>query len=109
MKIETINGSLMTKISDIRKYPMDYFKIAKEKKKEVYVLNNNSVAGVMIDKETFDQLNSYVEELEDEILYLNVEKRINDIDKNHSALVSEQDVLGNRLDNVEWSENDGWE
>ena len=74
MRIETINDSLMTKISDIRKSPMDYFKMSKEKKKEIYVLNNNSVAGVMIDKDTFDDLNSYVRELEDEILYLNVEK-----------------------------------
>lgn len=81
----------------------------KEKKKEIYVLNNNSVAGVMIDKETFNQLTSYVEELEDEILYLNVEKRINDIDKKHTLLVPEHEVLGNRLNNVEWSENDGWE
>ncbi len=109
MKIEKINDSLMTKISDVRKSPMDYFNLSKQEKKEVYVLNNNSVAGIMIDKDTFDQLNNYIQELEDEILYLNVEKRINDIQQDPSNLVSEQDVLGNRLDNVEWSENDGWE
>ena len=109
MKIETINGSLVTKISDVRKSPMDYFKLSKEKKKEVYVLNNNSVAGVMIDKNTFDDLNSYVREFEDEILYLNVEKRMNDIDNSSSSLIPEKDVLGNRLENVKWAENDGWE
>ena len=99
----------MTKISDIRKSPMDYFKMSKEKKKEIYVLNNNSVAGVMIDKDTFDDLNSYVRELEDEILYLNIEKRMNDIDNSSSSLIPEKNVLGNRLENVKWSENDGWE
>ena len=109
MRIETINDSLMTKISDIRKSPMDYFKMSKEKKKEIYVLNNNSVAGVMIDKDTFDDLNSYVRELEDKILFLNVEKRMNDIDNSSSSLIPEKDVLGNRLENVKWSENDGWE
>ena len=109
MKIETINGSLVTKISDVRKSPMDYFKLSKEKKKEVYVLNNNSVAGVMIDKNTFDDLNSYVREFEDEILYLNVEKRMNDIDNSSSSLIPEKDVLGNRLENVKWAENDGCE
>ena len=109
MRIETINDSLMTKISDIRKSPMDYFKMSKEKKKEIYVLNNNSVAGVMIDKDTFDDLNSYVRELEDEILYLNVKKRMNDIDNSSSSLIPEKDVLGNRLENLKWAENDGWE
>ena len=109
MRIETINDSLMTKISDVRKSPMDYFKMSKEKKKEIYVLNNNSVAGVMIDKDTFDDLNSYVRELEDEILYLNIEKRMNDIDNSSSSLIPEKNVLGNRLENVKWSENDGWE
>lgn len=109
MKVETINGSLMTKISDVRKSPMDYFKLSKQQNKEVYVLNNNSVAGVMIDKDTFEDVKSYIHELENQVLYLNAEKRINDMDKNKTSLVSEQDILGSRLDDAEWSENDGWE
>lgn len=109
MKIETINDSLMTKISDVRKSPMDYFKVSKKENKEIYVLNNNSVAGVLLDKGTFDHMNSYIQELEDEILYLKAESRINEIRKDRSVFVSEKEVLGNRLDDIEWSENDGWE
>lgn len=109
MKVETINGSLMTKISDLRKSPMEYFELAEKYKKEIYVLNNNNIAGVMIDKDSYDDMKNLIDELQNEILYLNVEKRVEEIDIDKSVLLNEEEALDDNLNNVEWSEHDGWE
>lgn len=110
MAIETINGTPFVNISEVKKSPGKFFKETKETKEALYVMSNNSVAGLIVDKDVYENMIKLIEELEEKLLYAEAERRIQKHDSDpDSKTYTTEEVLGHDLSDVEWSENDGWE
>ncbi|MFD2831046.1 hypothetical protein [Corticicoccus populi] len=95
-----------TSLSDMKKSPANAFVKARESKTGVYVFKNSKPYGVVMTSEQYEELNLEIESLYDKIDELIVKERIAET---NIKVYSEEEVLGDVLNNVEYDDNDGWE
>ena len=93
-------------ISDVKRAPMGVFNEARESRNGVYILNNNKAVGVALTPEQYESMSKEIESLYDRIDELTVKARLAEP---NIKTYTEEEVLGNRLDDVTYDENDGWE
>ena len=112
MAFEMIQNIPKGSITDVKKSPMDIFKKSKEVNQGVYILNRNDVAGVMLDKELYEDLLVKIEELTDKLFEAEAARRIALYDsREHPVTYSLEEVMGEKLANMTFDadEDDGWE
>ena len=94
-------------ISDVKRSPMNIFKEAEEQQNGVYIFNRDSIAGVMLTQEHYEDMVNEIELLYDKIDELVVLQRIND---ETLKTYSDYEVRGDAANEpIEIDENDGWE
>ena len=95
-----------TNLTDMKKSPSKAFEKAKETNTGVYVFRNSKPYGVVLTREQYEELNKKIESLQDKIDELTISKRLTDPDV---KIYTEKEVLGDRLDNITYDDDDGWE
>lgn len=105
--IETMNVETVS-VTSLKNSPRKVIEKAKETRNGVYVLNHNNPEAVVLGVEDYENLVKQLNELDEKLYDLEVEKRLNNIDKSKSY--SDYDVRGDRaLITPKIDENDGWD
>ena len=95
-----------TNLTDMKKSPSKAFEKAKETNTGVYVFRNSKPYGVVLTSEQYEGLNREIENLQDRLDELTISERLTDP---NVKTYTEKEVLGDRLDNVTYDDDDGWE
>lgn len=104
-----IRGIPKSSITDIKKAPMNVFKVSEELKQGVYIFNRDKVAGVVVSQEEYEGLHQLVEELESQLLYAETIKRLEEFEK-EPVTFSDEEVRGDRAKVNHYDpDDDEWE
>lgn len=111
MSTEMIGSIPTTSITDLKANPMSVIGKSKELNEAVYLLNRNKPVAVVIDKEKYERMIELIENLEEQLLYAETEKRLEYMKQNPDyETYSAEDVIGRSLSEVDYdSEDDEWE
>ena len=104
MALEMMSGIPKGSISDVKKSPMDVFKMSAELSQGIYILNRNDIAGVVLDKNLYEAMAERIEALEEMVLEAEAYRRIQNYDSNKETKTYSLDELGIDLSDVEISE-----
>lgn len=101
----------VTNMTNLKKSPAQVIKQASESKNGVYVFNRDTPAAVVMAPQDYEDLVNKVNDLEDKLLDLQVEKEaIRRIRQSNHKIYSEEEVLGpDGLADVTVDNDDGWE
>lgn len=105
--METMNVETVS-VTRLKNSPSKVIERAKKTKNGVYVLNRNNPEAVVLGVEDYENLVKQLNELDEKLYDLEVEKRLKNIDK--SKLYSDYEVRGDRaLITPKIDDNDGWD
>lgn len=100
-----------TSITDLKANPMSIVEKSKELNHAVYLLNRNKPVAVVMDKEKYENMTELIEQLEEQLLYAETERRLEYMKQNPDyETYSDEEVIGRPLSEVNYDpENDEWE
>lgn len=111
MGTEMIGSTPTTSITDLKTNPMSIIEMSKELNHAVYLLNRNKPVAVVMDKEKYEEMTELIDRLEEQLLYVETEKRLEYMKQNPDyKTYSAEEVMGRPLSEVDYDpENDEWE
>lgn len=98
------NTSNITTISDLKKSPKNVFNIAKKERHPIIIYNNNKANGVIMDMQTYTDMENTINTLNEKIFDLETAIRLKTNTKSWSAI----EVQGNNKNINLDSTHDEW-
>lgn len=109
MGTEMIGKIPTTSITDLKANPMGVIDQSKKIDDPVYLLNRNKPVAVIMDNDQYEIMREQIEILEERILYLETEKRLETLkNQPNGEQYSVEEVIGKPLSEVEY-QPDEWE
>lgn len=102
--MKTLNVPIIN-LTELKTSPGSAFDLARESNSGVYVFKNNKPYGVVLTVEQYEGLHSEIDGLYEKIDEFSLRERLADTDL---KTYTEKEVLGDRLKDVTYDENDGW-
>lgn len=101
----------VTNMTNLKKSPAQVIKQASDSRNGVYVFNRDTPAAVVMTPKDYENLVKKINDLEDKLLDMQVEKEaVQRVQQKNHEVYSEEEVLGpNGLSDVNVDNDDGWE